>query len=139
MRADSEPDPNDEIEALTQALESTLFRAAEPRLGADFADRVIASIRQLEPEATVPLQGRSRLSFPRFSSLAAAFALSGILVFLGVNSRTGIQSDEEEWMAALSASNLTASDIPLIANLDELLEAELVTQLTSSWLESANP
>jgi hypothetical protein len=50
-----------------------------------------------------------------------------------------VQNDDEEWIAALSASNLTSADLPLIANLDELLEAEIATQLTSSWLDSVNP
>jgi hypothetical protein len=139
MQPDSKPDSNEETEALTDALQSILLRAAEPKLRADFAEWVVTSVRQLEPENKAPRKNILHWSFSKFSAIAATVALAGILVFFGVDSRNSVQNDDEEWIAALSASNLTSADLPLIANLDELLEAEIATQLTSSWLDSVNP
>jgi hypothetical protein len=139
MQPDSQMDSNKESEALTGALQSILLRAAEPKLRPDFTDRVIQSIRQLDPEDKVPREEVSRWNPSKFSAIAATFALAGILVFFGVDSQNRVQSDDEEWIAALSASNLTTADLPLIANLDELLEAEIATHLTSPWLDSLNP
>jgi hypothetical protein len=139
MQPDSQPDSNKETEALTDALQSILLRAVEPKLRPDFTDRVIQSIRQLGPEDKVLRKEVFRWNLSKFSAIAATFALAGILVFFGVDSRNRVQSDDEEWIAALSASNLTTADLPLIANLDELLEAEIATQLTSPWLDSLNP
>jgi len=137
------PDPrsnsNGENEALSDALQSILIRAAEPKLRADFSDWVIQSIRQLGPEDRVPQREVLRWSLSKFSAIAATFALAGILAFFSIDSRNRVQSDDEEWITALNASNLTAADLPLIANLDELLEAEIATQLTSPWLDSVNP
>ena len=139
MQPDSQQDSNKEIEVLTDALHCILLRAAEPKLLPDFTDRVMQSVRQLGPEEKVPRKEFFRWSLSNFSAIAATFALAGILVFLGVDSRNRVQTDDEEWIAALSASNLSAADLPLIANLDELLEAELATHLTSPWLDSLNP
>ncbi len=139
MQPDSQMDSNKESEALTGALQSILLRAAEPKLRPDFTDRVIQSIRQLDPEDKVPREEVSRWNPSKFSAIAATFALAGILVFFGVDSQNRVQSDDEEWIAALSSSNLTTADLPLIANLDELLEAEIATHLTSPWLDSLNP
>jgi hypothetical protein len=139
MQPDFQQDSKEESEALTDALQSILLRSAEPKLRPGFTDRVIESVRQLGPEDQVPRKEYFRWNLSKFSAIAATLAFVGILVFFGVDSRTRIQSDDEEWIAALSASNLTAADLPLIANLDELLEAEIATHLTSPWLDSLNP
>lgn len=139
MQPDFQQDSNEESDALTDALQSILLRSAEPKLRSGFTDRVIESVRQLGPEEQVPRKELLRWNLSKFSAIAATFALAGILVFFGVDSRNRVQSDDEEWIAALSASNLTAADLPLIANLDELLEAEIATHLTSPWLDSLNP
>jgi len=139
MQPDFQKDSNEESEALTDALQSILLRSAEPKLRPGFTDRVIESVRQLGPEDQVPRKEYFQWNLSKFSSIAATLAFAGILIFFGVGSRTRVQSDDEEWIAALSASNLTAADLPLIANLDELLEAEIATHLTSPWLDSLNP
>jgi hypothetical protein len=139
MQPDSQLDANEEIEAGIDALRSILLRAAEPKLQPDFTDRVIQSVRELGPEDQVPRKEVLSWNLSKFSTIAATVALTGILALFGVNSQNRLQSDDEEWIAALSASNLTTADLPLIANLDELLEAEIATQLTSPWLDSLNP
>jgi hypothetical protein len=139
MQPNLKLDPDGETEALSDALQSILVRATEPRLRADFTDSVIESIRQLEPKGRAPRKEFFSWNLSRFSAIAATFVFAGILVFFSTGSRNRIQSDEEEWIAALRSPNFTASDLPLIANLDELLEAEIATQLTSSWLDSVNP
>ena len=139
MQPDFQKDSNEESEALTDALQSILLRSAEPKLRPGFTDRVIESVRQLGPEDQVPRKAYFQWNLSKFSAIAATLAFAGILVFFGVDSRNRVQSDDEEWIAALSASNLTAADLPLIANLDELLEAEIATHLTSPWLDSLNP
>lgn len=132
-------DPDDETDGLSEALRSKLLQARVPQLRAGLADRVLGSIREAEPQERVESHLAVRWRFSKFSAMAAALALSGLLVFWGLNSPLRTLSEDEEWISALSASNLSAADIPLIANLDELLEAEVDAQLTSSWLESSNP
>ena len=132
-------DPDDETDVLAEALRSKLLQARVPQLRAGLADRVLGSIREAEPQERVESHSAVRWRFSKFSAMAAALALSGLLVLWGLNSPLRTLSEDEEWISALSASNLSAADIPLIANLDELLEAEVDAQLTSSWLESSNP
>ena len=132
-------DPDDELDRLSEDLRSTLLQARAPKLRAGLADRVLGSIREAEPQDRVAFSSSLSRSFGKFSAMAAALVFSGLLVFWGLNSPLRIGGEDEEWISALIASNLSAADIPLIANLDELLEAEVDAQLTFSWLESANP
>ena len=142
MQSDFKYDPNDsndESDALSEALRFTLLQARVPQLRAGLAERVLGSIQNLEPRDAGEFRSSVRWSFSKFSAMAAALAFSGLLVFLGLNSPLRTLSEDEEWISALGALNLSAADIPLIANLDELLEAEVDSQLNSSWLESSNP
>jgi len=132
-------DPDNETDASSEALRSLLLQARVPQLSDRLADRVLDSIRESESGDRSEFPSTVRWSFSKFSAMAAALALSGLLVFWGVNSPLRTISEDEEWISALAASNLSAADIPLVANLDELLEAEVDAQLTSSWLESSNP
>ncbi len=132
-------DPDNETDASSEALRSVLLQARVPQLSDRLADRVLDSIQESESGDRSEFAPTVRWSFSKFSAMAAALALSGLLVFWGVNSPLRTMSEDEEWISALAASNLSAADIPLVANLDELLEAEVDAQLTSSWLESSKP
>ena len=142
MQSDFKYDPNDsddESDARSQALRFALLQARMPRLRPGLAERVLGSIHNLEPRDGVEFRSSVRWRFSKFSAMAAALAFSGLLVFFGVNSPLKTLSEDEEWISALGTLNLSAADIPLIANLDELLEAEIDSQFNSSWLESSNP
>ncbi len=142
MQSDFERDLNemdDDADGFSERLRLRLLQARMPHVKPGLAERVLDSIRLEESQDSVQPRSEARLSFSKFSAIAAAIALSGLLVFFGVNSQPRTFSEDEEWIIALSASNLSAADIPLIANLDELLEAEVDAQLNASWIETSNP
>ena len=128
------------------ALDALLGRAAPALIEAGFAERVIQAVqptlgtvgtrRVLRPQGLRPLMAMG---------LAAAVAVCGGLAWRSVSSpgtrltsapgRAGATPTEEEvLLRALTTLENTAGDLALVAQLGEVLEAELTGR--TSWLET---
>lgn len=114
------------------SLDSLLARASVPMLRAGFADRVIQSVQP----ASLPAQ---RPAVFWISSIAAALALcTGAMLWKTPTERTDapqlVTTDEERLIAALRSPDLSGEDLAIVANLGEVLEAELIAN-HPLWLD----
>jgi len=127
-----------ELDALLANVVPTVIRAG-------FADRVIQSVHPTEAHRT-PTKPAAFLSFGSFRALgvAAALALCGGLVWCGVSSPgarltfaqarpLSAPTEEELLLKALATLETNSGDLALVAQLGEVLEAELTER--TSWLE----
>jgi hypothetical protein len=126
-------------------LDSLLTNVSPTLLRAGFADRVIQSVQPAGSE-----RGQAKpaafLSFGSFRALgvAAALVFCGGLVWWGVsspgarlsfaNSRPlSAPTEEELLLKALATLEINSGDLALVAQLGDVLEAELTER--TSWLE----
>jgi hypothetical protein len=123
-------------------LDTLLGRAAITRLTTGFAERVIQAV---EPASTT-MAPRSAMSGPlRAFGLAAALAVCGSLAWWTVASSgtrltlasshaSAAPTEEEVLLKALANLENSSGDLALVAQLGEVLEAELRER--TSWLET---
>ena len=114
------------------ALDALLARAHTPALRTGFADRVIQSVQPTSPST-------SHLAALWISGLAAALALcTGTLLWRMSPAQTeapnAASNDEERLVAALRSPDLSGEDLAIVANLGEVLEAELIAN-HPLWLD----
>ncbi len=126
-------------------LDALLANVAPPLLRAGFADRVIQSIHPAGlDQAPVKPASLVALKALRALGIAAALALCGGITWWGVSSpgvrlpfthgRTiSAPTEEELLLKALATLEINSGDLALVAQLGEVLEAELTER--TSWLE----
>jgi hypothetical protein len=123
-----------ELDALLGRLEPTL-------LSAGFAERVIQSVH---PAEAVPATGEASsiraLRAFRTMGVAASFACCFALAWWAVSPsdtrprfNATAPSEEELLLKALATLEISSGDLALVAQLGEVLEAELTER--TSWLE----
>ncbi len=135
--ATSGADEQEMIEGV-EALDALLGRAARPILRAGFSERVIAAV---QPEDVTRLgtspavqSGTPSTELWRIcTALAAAIALCFGAAFLCTPPKT-VVPDEDPLVSALRSPGLVDDDLLVVAQLGEVLEAEL-TANNSVWLE----
>jgi len=142
--SDSLPAVDAQDAFIDPALDRLLARAQAPELRAGFAERVIHSVRP----TSVQTWKQAWQSFPlRALGLAAALALcTGALLWTNIWTNNSPQpphspllqgtSPEAEHLliAALRSPELSGDDLALVANLREVLEAELIAN-HPLWLD----
>ncbi len=122
------------------ALDALLERASPTVLTTGFAERVIQAV---QPEA-ITMAPRSALRPLRAVGLAAALAVCGGLAWWTVSSPSirltltpgrvaTAPTEEEVLLKALANLENSSGDLALVAQLGEVLEAELTGR--TSWLE----
>ena len=123
------------------ALDALLERALPTELTTGFAERVIQAV---QPEA-ITMAPRSALRTLRTVGLAAALAVCGGLAWWIVSSPSmrltldpgraaKAPTEEEVLLKALANLENSSGDLALVAQLGEVLEAELTGR--TSWLET---
>lgn len=129
--------------SMDPALDRLLARVKTPELRPGFAERVIHSV---QPASILPWS-QARKSSPLWAlGLAAALALcTGSLLWTTTWTNTsqetrhsarqhGASPEEEHLIAALRSPELSGDDLALVANLREVLEAELIAN-HPLWLD----
>ena len=103
------------------ALDALLGRLNTPPIRQGFEDRVIQSVA---PENRArPWKGAASLA-----TIACALAVCAASLFTGSTPDAGLppaSADEARLVAALRSPELGTEDLPLVAKLGEILEAEL--------------
>jgi hypothetical protein len=122
-----EPQENDSLWAL-------LGNAKKPVLPSTFVDRVMETV---ESEQRSLQEAPSRSHGGRFSRWAAAGVAAGLLALIGLQSLQipTLRSkplDEERLVHELLSQGLSSGDLALVAQLHEVVDAELA----SLWTES---
>jgi hypothetical protein len=122
-------------------LNNLLARAAHAgrvTLAPGFSQRVLQSLpEQADAERSRPPATAARNA--RWASvlkIAASVAIAGLLWF--ANRPGQAPSSEEGWMSEFASGEFSASDLALIAQLHEVLEAEISTESSAAWIESGN-
>lgn len=129
------PDPPDHPE-----VDELLGKALQPALSSGFADRVIARVHSSE----APPRFAAHLGLARsYMAWAGSIAICGGLVWLAVFSagpqarvfpgQASAPTEEEMLLKALATLEVNSGDLALVAQLGEVLEAELSER--TSWLE----
>lgn len=110
-----------------------------PGLRQGFSDRVLHAVN---PEESLKARKNgSRKPWAFIASLAAVLAISAVTLNFRLPSNSGISDEattentsiEETLIAALRSPELSSEDIALVANLGEIMEAEL-SATQSLWL-----
>lgn len=131
-----EPDPKD------PQLDALLGRAAQPTLSFDFADKVLHAVQPAEAferpagasRSASPNPNHRQDYFPwrRFLAFAAALALCAAGAWSAARKPATHPTEEEALLNALSALDLNSGDLALIAQLGEVVEAEISEH--SPWI-----
>ena len=128
-------------------LHTLLLRARPVRLKPGFTERVLASLpaeEQTPHAARVDASGGIKPKPGRafrfgWVQIAACLLAAGLL-WITNHASHGPEgpATEESWIHELASGEIPPSDLALIANLHEFLEAEIANQSTTEWLESIN-
>ena len=108
------------------SLDALLGRLPQPALASNFTDKVLNAVSPV-PVAHVAHVQQANSSWKALASLAALVAVcaSSLLLNAPVEKASSPTSDEERLIAALRSPELFTDDLPLVAKLGEILEAEL--------------
>ncbi len=123
-----------EASASDLALDALLGRAAPVTVSLGFADRVIQAVQTLEGQ-----QAPSQWLHWRYKALAVAAAVgvcAGLALWNSLPHQShpaGSPTEEELLLKALTTLEVNSEDLALVAQLGEVLEAELSER--NAWLE----
>lgn len=122
-------------------LNRLLARAAGTRRAAlppGFSQRVLDSLPVQagaeSAECPAPAPRSHRLGM--LLRIAASVAIAGALWFANRQSHT--PAAEENWINEFASGEFSPSDLALIAQLHEVLEAEISTESNAAWIEPTN-
>ncbi len=123
-----------------EEVDELLGKTLQPVLSSGFADRIIARVHSSE----APPRFDAHFGLARsYAAWVASIAICGALVWLAVFTagpqvrvfpgQASVPTEEEMLLKALATLEVNPGDLALVAQLGEVLEAELSER--TSWLE----